>query len=131
MTQGRKSTLGDFSGSLAACPERDGNRERAAMKRTILLVLLMACGAGTPLVADSDTILEFDKPFQSHQPDGRSYWVVLCVQGDQCYEDAYKWCHGPYTPLDKHSYLKAASDSCATNHVKNQPNRTSLNRPLA
>jgi hypothetical protein len=44
---------------------------------------------------------EFDKPFQSHWPDGTPYWVVLCTQADECYEDAYKWCNGGYIPLDK------------------------------
>jgi hypothetical protein len=41
-----------------------------------------------------------DKVFQAHSPDGSAYWVVACLQQDQCLEDAYQWCKGPYTPLD-------------------------------
>src|SRR5271154_1372573 len=47
---------------------------------------IVACG--TALGAD------FDKPFQSHMADGTPYWVVICTQADECFEDAYKWCNG-------------------------------------
>jgi hypothetical protein len=44
---------------------------------------------------------DLDKPFQSHMADGTPYWVVICAQADECFEDAYKWCSGGYTPLDQ------------------------------
>lgn len=43
----------------------------------------------------------FGVPFQAHTPEGNSYWVVLCIYGDECYEYAYQFCQGPYVPLDK------------------------------
>jgi len=42
--------------------------------------------------------------FQSHTPDGQPYNVVRCMQADVCYEAAYRFCQGPYQPLDKSFY---------------------------
>lgn len=44
---------------------------------------------------------EVGQVFQSHTADGSPYWVVLCIQADECFEFAYKWCEGAYQPLDK------------------------------
>jgi hypothetical protein len=52
------------------------------------------------LAAPSVFAQNIDKVFQAHSPDGSAYWVVTCLQPDQCLEDAYQWCKGPYTPLD-------------------------------
>ena len=38
--------------------------------------------------------------FQAHTPDGVAYWVTICLQADMCLEQAYKFCKGPYQPLD-------------------------------
>lgn len=60
------------------------------MKRiaTILFTLLTPNAFGQ--------MLTLDKVFQAHAPDGMAYWVVTCMQADECLEDAYKWCDGPY-----------------------------------
>jgi hypothetical protein len=63
------------------------------MKRAILLGILMF--TGTAWAA------EVGQVFQSHGPNGNAYWVVLCIQADECFESAFKWCDGPYTPLDQ------------------------------
>jgi hypothetical protein len=55
----------------------------------------------------ADEYPQFGKVFQSHSPDGQAYLVVLCVQADQCLEYAYRFCEGPYSPLDK-SFLPAS-----------------------
>ena len=52
------------------------------------LALLLACVIFVS--SDPATAAELDKPFQSHLPDGKAYWVVTCMQADECFEDAFK-----------------------------------------
>lgn len=60
------------------------------------LVLLAGCIA----VAGAASAADFGQVFQSHAPNGTAYWVVLCTQADECFEYAYRWCDGAYSPLD-------------------------------
>jgi hypothetical protein len=53
------------------------------------------------LTVASASAADVGKVFQSHSPDGSAYFVVLCLQADECLEYAYQFCEGPYAPLDK------------------------------
>jgi hypothetical protein len=64
------------------------------MMRTITAVVF------TLLAGNVSSQMTVDEVFQAHSPDGMAYWVVVCTQADKCLEDAYKWCNGPYKPLD-------------------------------
>ncbi len=71
------------------------------------------------LLAVNAQAANFDVPFLAHSADGTPYWVVLCTQADECFEDAYRHCEGPYIPLDK-QFLPAGGFRFVCKHPKKQ-----------